>query len=57
MKAKLLLLWGILLLLSNSAFAKPVALLIGINAYQNVGQLEGAVSDVQAMQQTLVDRW
>ncbi|MDD4963457.1 MAG: caspase family protein [Gallionella sp.] len=57
MKAKLLLLWGILLLVANAVYAKPVALLIGINEYQNVGQLEGAVSDVRSMQKTLIDRW
>ena len=57
MKAKLLLLSGILWLGMNSVYAKPVALLIGINEYQNVGQLEGAVSDVRAMQKTLIERW
>jgi hypothetical protein len=57
MKAKSLLLCGIFLLCISNAFAKPVALLIGINEYQNVGQLEGAVSDVQSMQKTLIERW
>lgn len=57
MKAKWWLFGIVLLGATQAVFAKPVALLIGINAYQNVGQLEGAVSDVQSMQKTLVERW
>lgn len=39
------------------AMAKPIALLIGINDYQNVKHLEGTLNDVQALREVLVDRW
>ncbi len=57
MKFRTWLLGGLLLCATQVALAKPVALLIGINAYENVGQLEGAVSDVRALQKSLVERW
>lgn len=40
-----------------AAQAKPVALLIGINDYRNVTPLQGAVNDVQALRDVLVDNW
>jgi len=40
-----------------TALARPVALLIGINDYRTVTPLEGAVNDVQALRDVLVENW
>lgn len=46
-----------LLASAPAALAKPIALLVGINEYRNVTPLEGAVNDVQALRDVLVDSW
>ncbi|MDD4930151.1 MAG: caspase family protein [Gallionella sp.] len=45
------------LLYAPAVLAKPIALLVGINEYQNVHALEGAVNDVNALSRVLVERW